>query len=55
VVRAADREHAQRPERGLDRVRQDALVGVKHSPTLCRLAHARIVAVLFSDRLSRMA
>lgn len=33
---------------------QEALVGVKHSSTLLRAAHARIVGVLFADRLSQM-
>ena len=33
---------------------QDALVGVKHNCTLLRAAQARIVGVLFADRLSRM-
>src|SRR3954447_14437303 len=31
---------------------QDALVGVRHSSTLLRAAHARIAGVLFADRLS---
>ncbi|BEL05979.1 hypothetical protein Q0Z83_041700 [Actinoplanes sichuanensis] len=31
---------------------QDALVGVKHSSTLSRAAHARILGVLSADRLS---
>ena len=30
----------------------DALVGVKHSWTLCFLAQARMAGVLFADRLS---
>src|SRR3954447_3325837 len=33
---------------------QDALVGVKHSSTLLRVAQARIAGVLLADRLSRM-
>jgi hypothetical protein len=48
VIRAADRERAQRPELGLG-LAHEALVGVKHSSTLCRFAHARIGAVLFAE------
>ena len=33
---------------------QDALVGVRHSSTLFRAAQARIIGVLFADRLSIM-
>ena len=33
---------------------QDALVGVKHSSTLCRADQRRIAGVLFADRLSMM-
>jgi hypothetical protein len=33
---------------------QEALVGVRHSSTLLRAALARIIGVLFADRLSRM-
>ena len=33
---------------------QEALVGVKHSSTLLLLAQARIVAVLFAERLSKI-
>ena len=32
---------------------QDALVGVKHSSALCRVAQARMAGVLLADRLSR--
>ena len=31
---------------------QDAEVGVRHSSTLLRTAHARMAGVLFADRLS---
>ena len=31
---------------------QDALVGVRHNSTLCRLAQARIAGVLFAARES---
>ncbi len=33
---------------------QDALVGVRHNSTLFRATHARIFAVLFAERLSRI-
>jgi hypothetical protein len=33
---------------------QDALVGVRHSSTLFRAAHARMAGVLLAERLSRM-
>ena len=33
---------------------QDAFVGVRHSSTLARSAHARMAGVLFADRLSKM-
>ena len=33
---------------------QEALVGVRHSSTLLRVAQARIIGVLFADRLSKM-
>jgi len=33
---------------------QEALVGVKHSLTLCFAAQVRMGGVLFADRLSRM-
>jgi len=33
---------------------QEAYVGVKHSSTLFRAAHARIFVPLCADRLSRM-
>jgi hypothetical protein len=33
---------------------QEALVGVRHSSTLWRLAQARIAGVVLADRLSQM-
>jgi hypothetical protein len=33
---------------------QDALVGVRHSSTLCAAAQDRIAGVVFADRLSQM-
>jgi hypothetical protein len=41
VVRGAHEEDAQRPELGLDRVGQEALVGVKQNSTLLWAADAR--------------
>ena len=54
VVRGARHEASERPELGLDRVAQEALVGVKHNSTLFRLAHRRMARVLLAERLSRM-
>jgi hypothetical protein len=33
---------------------QEALVGVRHSSTLLRVAQARIAGVVFADRLSQI-
>jgi hypothetical protein len=52
VAGVAHDEGAQWPELGSIGLAHEALVGVRHSSTLFFLAQARIVGVLFADRLS---
>jgi hypothetical protein len=54
VVGVAQHEASQWAELALDRVGQEALVGVRHSSILLRVAQWRMAGVVLADRLSKI-